>query len=623
MGKVWAGVVVAAMLLGCGAGQVEGSDATADDGDALSNGVVKVIDQGNWSELLACSGQCEQRFHFWADLSVRNDAYQKDVGALWSKDGWATSQTAHASYVADLGGGFEKWHVEAVIGEGTSQPAEVEFAAFATMNGTTSWDGNNNYYVYQSVSADAPVRMLHAGLSYTSRGGVTLSGAARVFDLAYQKVVSVRYSTDGWATSHEVGATWTSANDWSFKAAGIAKGKPLPSAVEFAVRYQVGGQEFWDNNHGQNYRLLLEPAFQPNTGWVPSLENLSGIITLGSTWQTNLPVSGYSARLDTGSWKTGPNFTFSTLGLSDGAHQVSFKISIQGGYTATASIAFTVKNRITPLEAWQPTYADAKPGSIAPWTLAAGSDGKVYVNWSDGKAARYDAWGTTSAPLIYDAAASGIQGIAVDDQGRLVGFGTYPSFSLFRFGTDGHLDASFGTNGATDLTGPFDGSSICWVSAVAALGGHVQVADSCNERILDFDGSGHFLAATPVGSATAVVGLGVANGALYAASQDGLTKLELGRGGLQVTGTVSVPGLNGPAGVASAGGHLWVVDNISRLTALESDGSIDSSWQGGTGSFGLKGELPLARGVAALADGSIAVVATDDGALVRFSSVLR
>lgn len=619
MKRASVGFMVLVLLSGCGAGRVSSSDAPADDGDALATSAVKVISQGNWSEVLGCSGQCEQRFHFWADLSVRNDAYQKDVGARWSADGWKSFQTVQASYVGDLGNGYEKWHLEAVIGEGTSQPDEVEFAVYASMNGTTSWDPNNNYYVYQSVSADEPVRLLRSGVSYASRTGVSLSGAVRVYDLGNPKTVSIRYTTDGWATWKDAFATWSTANDWTFKIPNVAHGKPLPSDVEFAVRYQVAGQDLWDNNGGANYRLQLEPTFRADTAYVSSLDDLSGIITLGALWDTNLPVASYQARVDSKTWQTDARITFSTLGLADGAHHVEFKLKAVGGYTATATVPFTVHNQVAPFDAWKPPYANASPGSVAPWAAAAGSDGKLYVNWSDGHVVRYDAWGQTSDGLAYDAAPGNIQTIALDAQGRLYALATYPGFALYRYDASGHLDPSF----SADLTQSFDGTPICYVSAVAALGSDVQVADSCNERVLDFDARGNFVNAIGTGDATAIVSLNVADGALWAGDESGFSRFDLGSSGLQLGARMPVAGLNGPAGLASAGGHFWVVDNISRLTALNTDGSIAATWLGGTGSFGLQGEIPLARGLTALPDGSIAVVATDDGALVRFDSALK
>ncbi|MDO9239356.1 MAG: endonuclease/exonuclease/phosphatase family protein [Methylicorpusculum sp.] len=38
--------------------------------------------------------------------------------------------------------------------------------------------------------------------------------------------------------------------------------RPLPGNIEFAVRYRVAGQEFWDNNHGLNYSSQADSGVQ-------------------------------------------------------------------------------------------------------------------------------------------------------------------------------------------------------------------------------------------------------------------------------------------------------------------------------------------------------------------------
>jgi hypothetical protein len=90
-----------------------------------------------------------------------------------------------------------------------------------------------------------------------------------VASLDYDKDIRLRYSTDGWATWHEIGiGTGTNHLAWQ---GGIGGGLErwggdldIPGAVttvDYALVYRhgvVGGAqsfEFWDNNGGSNYHL--------------------------------------------------------------------------------------------------------------------------------------------------------------------------------------------------------------------------------------------------------------------------------------------------------------------------------------------------------------------------------
>ncbi|XP_014729416.1 PREDICTED: protein phosphatase 1 regulatory subunit 3D isoform X2 [Sturnus vulgaris] len=59
-----------------------------------------------------------------------------------------------------------------------------------------------------------------------------LSGTIHVRNVAFEKQVSVRYTFNQWESIHE-----------------------LSTLLQFAARYRVNGQEYWDNNRGKNYTL--------------------------------------------------------------------------------------------------------------------------------------------------------------------------------------------------------------------------------------------------------------------------------------------------------------------------------------------------------------------------------
>ncbi|NXF82601.1 PPR3E phosphatase, partial [Sclerurus mexicanus] len=111
------------------------------------------------------------------------------------------------------------------------------------------------------------VRQHKVRLEWVRAEPAGLRGAVRVLNLAYEKVVSVRYTLDGWASCAEAPAAYQpgppdgSTDRFAFLL-------PLGSAaaeatLEFAVRYRVAGAEYWDNNEGKNYRLRGRQRIPP------------------------------------------------------------------------------------------------------------------------------------------------------------------------------------------------------------------------------------------------------------------------------------------------------------------------------------------------------------------------
>lgn len=96
--------------------------------------------------------------------------------------------------------------------------------------------------------------------------GCMIKGTIAVLNLAFQKRVSVRFTFDGWKTVSDVAAehfqsllrSHTIVYDlFSFMI--DAKSPPLDThgRLQICVSYQVVGEEFWDNNAGENYVIVL------------------------------------------------------------------------------------------------------------------------------------------------------------------------------------------------------------------------------------------------------------------------------------------------------------------------------------------------------------------------------
>ncbi|XP_007669663.2 protein phosphatase 1 regulatory subunit 3D [Ornithorhynchus anatinus] len=88
-----------------------------------------------------------------------------------------------------------------------------------------------------------------------------ISGTVRVLNVAFEKQVSVRYTFNRWRAQLEAAARWRSS---AGEADLFSFCFPVPpfllpglgSAVQFAVRYRVGEDEYWDNNGGRDYSLV-------------------------------------------------------------------------------------------------------------------------------------------------------------------------------------------------------------------------------------------------------------------------------------------------------------------------------------------------------------------------------
>ena len=98
----------------------------------------------------------------------------------------------------------------------------------------------------------------------------SLIGAVAVANIAFEKRVSARFTTDDWQTVSEVTAEFErpegTYDRFSFTIALPAEAEAQALTLIACLRYQVNGQEFWDNNSGKNYfiNLTLERPLPSN-----------------------------------------------------------------------------------------------------------------------------------------------------------------------------------------------------------------------------------------------------------------------------------------------------------------------------------------------------------------------
>jgi hypothetical protein len=117
-----------------------------------------------------------------------------------------------------------------------------------------------------------PVRVERVFLSSDNKN---LVGAVAVQNLAFQKVVVVRFTLDYWKTTSEVIADYNhdvrrKQNDgcdrfnFSIKLVDLANLEN--KTMFFCIRYSVNGQDYWDNNGGMNYQVDFIKKAKPQHG---------------------------------------------------------------------------------------------------------------------------------------------------------------------------------------------------------------------------------------------------------------------------------------------------------------------------------------------------------------------
>lgn len=157
-------VLCVAFLAACGNDALE-RPALGPDGEAASalehrddNSVVSRLGDGlfkndtGFEVTTTPSGPSRRAYvdwGYWIDLDVKNLAFEKQVGIVWSADGWLTTNTARAEYEGGLGGNRERWGVDLGGRSFSGAPPVIEYATFAEMNGVRYWgkQGNSQNYV--------------------------------------------------------------------------------------------------------------------------------------------------------------------------------------------------------------------------------------------------------------------------------------------------------------------------------------------------------------------------------------------------------------------------------------------------------------------------------------------
>ncbi|XP_072753564.1 uncharacterized protein Gbs-76a isoform X2 [Anoplolepis gracilipes] len=101
---------------------------------------------------------------------------------------------------------------------------------------------------------------------------LAIQGTVRVINLDFHKSVHIRYTLNSWRNFSDLQATYVSnsCDGFSDKFTFVLYCHTLlvGQRLEFAVRFQCKGAQYWDNNAGANYCFQCLPAAS-STGYIP------------------------------------------------------------------------------------------------------------------------------------------------------------------------------------------------------------------------------------------------------------------------------------------------------------------------------------------------------------------
>ncbi|AKF11373.1 hypothetical protein DB32_008522 [Sandaracinus amylolyticus] len=609
--------------------------AIADDEQRAS--AVYVLETGHWSQYVYHGISRES---FWVDLAVRNDAYTKDVGILWTTNGWITSQRATAVCEGTLPDGRERWGVDVrdFANRGWGHEPEVEFAAFVTMNGTTSWSPFRNHFVYRGVTPASPVRLLSSRIAWD--GSVaSLEGTVRSLRTARPRRIFVRYTLDGWATWDEAEAT-ASEGEHAFSIP-LDIDPARTEEVAFAVRVEHDGQSAWDNNGGADHRHQLAPAVSASFVNAPGYA-IDGVLVLMGHARSAFPVDAVRVRIDDGAWESLPQgddlarglAAFSTAGtfrrvvetraLAAGPHTLEVEVSAGPFVRSPSTLTVDVADAIASVGSQRLPESDRGTA----WDVDRDHDGRLVIAYDRG-VARLDSQGALE--LTFEPYAGPGRFDDVEATTQYVYALSSPLVVRYEAAT-GALDRSFGVDGALDLGVVLTGdNALCYASQIAASDDALFVTDSCNARVVRLTPDGVLDGVVALGD-----GLGYANVQHPTLAPDALwvwrerhvgsdfvrELVAIDADALAVREVVSLdPRVTQSAGGVGVGADaFWVVAYDGMLLRIGRDGALRGAWVGGDMYEPLvPGVINIGAHVEVLADGSAEVLSVQTASLERFA----
>ena len=230
--------------------------------------------------------------------------------------------------------------------------------------------------LFQELSPDQPVELLYVTASTEVEYGAStaygkMSGYIQVKNIAYHKQVTVHYAV-GWDGEwQDLSASYfmplfDDDEVWYFESEGVPYSSRLSADFRFAVKYEVGGREYWDNNHGKDYMISTgprplyptdlvlgsSPLALARCGYHGWNGNFSGDIVLKNlAYDKTVEIIYTTDRWQT--WASGYATYFHPK--SEDTELWSFTLPV-GGYSYYPEIEFAIRYRVDGQEYWDNNF---------------------------------------------------------------------------------------------------------------------------------------------------------------------------------------------------------------------------------------------------------------------------
>ncbi|MFC5699996.1 carbohydrate-binding protein [Cohnella faecalis] len=175
-------------------------------------------------------------------------------------------------------------------------------------------------FVGSAFASGNEVKLIDSTVFTYKYGYVSFNGNVEVENLGYSKQVTIHYTTDN-VTWYDTSASYVGPTDgthekWSFNISTSSFTTDHPELktltfIKFAVKYEVNGNTYWDNNGGSDY--YNEPYSFGSTSLIlakPNLLGNYGELTSSGTFVGNVYVKDLSpsktvkVRYSTDNWAT-------------------------------------------------------------------------------------------------------------------------------------------------------------------------------------------------------------------------------------------------------------------------------------------------------------------------------
>lgn len=129
-----------------------------------------------------------------------------------------------------------------------------------------NWPTRNQiFYNTESKIRMEAVQLMDGDVEHMAENKFIIQGRCRAANLSFRKLVSIRYTFDLWRTYSETTGEYresiaSTSNTWDrFYFSIPIEAKQTTQTIYLALRYTVDDQEYWDNNNGMNYQIIMTP----------------------------------------------------------------------------------------------------------------------------------------------------------------------------------------------------------------------------------------------------------------------------------------------------------------------------------------------------------------------------